>query len=100
MAHLTKKAKESIILKAINRGSENIESIAKKNNVGRSTLQRWLKEYKQEDNLSTDKKSHKGLELSFEEQFNHVLATYNLDKLSLGEYCRKHGLYSYQIEEW
>lgn len=100
MAHLTVKVKESIILKAIKRGSENLESIAKKNNVGRSTLQRWIKEYKQEDRLASSKKSQKGLEFSSEEQFNHVLATYNLDKLSLGEYCRKNGLYSYQIKEW
>ena len=33
-------------------------------------------------------------------QLEHVIATANLDETSTGAYCRKHGLYSHQINEW
>ena len=42
MAHLSLAAKEEIILKAINRGTTTLESIARNNNIGLSTLQRWM----------------------------------------------------------
>jgi len=34
------------------------------------------------------------------EQFQHILATNTLDEVSLGQYCREHGLYSHQLTEW
>lgn len=99
MSHLTAEAKEAIVLKALNRGSETIESIAQANNVGLSTLQKWLRNHREGKVLSVRK--HRAVSaLTRAEQFSHVVATHTLDEVSLGKYCREHGIYSYQLTQW
>lgn len=101
MGHLSIEAKEAVILKAINRGGATIESIAKSNNIGISTLQKWLHRYQNGQPLSAKQKYSKAtIEINHAEQFKHILATTKLDEVSLGKYCREHGLYSHQIEKW
>jgi len=102
MAHLSIEAKEALILKAINRDSSTtLEYIAKSNNVGISSLQRWIHRYQSGQSLSVRHKNNiSRTELSNTEQFKHIVATANLDDVSLGKYCREHGLYSHQIDKW
>ncbi len=45
MRHLSEPAKIAIITKALNRGETPLKDIAKMNNVGSSTLNRWLRNY-------------------------------------------------------
>jgi len=100
MSVLTTEAKESIILKALNRGSEPLKSIALANNIGLSTLGRWLRQHRKGLSLSGDNRSVNTSELTRKEQFHHVLSTHHLEGVSLGKYCRKHGLYSHQLTQW
>ena len=101
MGHITPESKEAIVLQAINRGRNSIESIAKKNHVGQSSLQRWLGHYRAGKPL-TLKSTYGGekSQLSGKEQLHHILSTAELDEVSLGQYCREHGLYSHQIQQW
>lgn len=101
MGHLSPEAKEVIVLKAINRGSATIESIARANNVGLSSLQKWLRQYREgaPPNSKVRKKAATSA-ITREEQLNHILATHALDDVSLGKYCRVHGLYSHQLTQW
>jgi len=101
MNHLSLEAKEAIVLKAINQNGTTIKSIAQSHNIGYSTLQSWLKRHRNGVPLSKRKPQTAPLmQLSRTEQLSHLLATYSLDEVSLGKYCRKHGLYSYQLAEW
>ena len=100
MAHLSLAAKEEIILKAINRGTTPLESIARNNNIGLSTLQRWIRRYRNNDIITNKTGLDKSIEFNPEQKFNHILATSKLDELSLGKYCREHGLYSHQVTKW
>lgn len=101
MVHLSLEAKEAIVLKAINRGSQTVESIARGNNVGASTLQKWLRRYREGKPLDgSTRRSSTSTVLSRAEQFKHILATHKLDDVSLGKYCREHGLYSHQLTQW
>lgn len=34
------------------------------------------------------------------EQLEHLLATSRLDDVKIGAYCREHGLYSFQLQQW
>ena len=43
MSQLTLEAKEAIIQQVMNRGDKSIKSIARLNNVGISTVQKWLR---------------------------------------------------------
>jgi len=104
MAHLSTDAKIAIILQAINRGSRSIAGIAASNNIGQSTLSRWVKHYKQGDIPGSQAlKSNSALDnnpLSAEQKFKHILASNGLDDVSLGKYCRQHGLYAHELTTW
>ncbi len=101
MKHLSAEAKEAIVLKALNRGSESIASIATTNNVGASSLHKWRKRYREGLPFST--KTHSANQknvLRRADKFQHILSAHGLDEVSLGAYCRQHGLYSHQLTEW
>ncbi len=100
MSHLSVEAKEAIVLKAINRGSATIESIAQANNVGVSSLQKWLRRHREGKPLCVASKQGAVTAATRGEQFTHVVATHSLDEVSLGKYCREHGLYSHQLTQW
>jgi len=95
--HLSLEAKENIVRKALNRGSSTLITIAKENNVGYSTIQRWIKAF----GSGPLKGSASAIKLiNKSAQLNHIIATASLDDISLGKYCRQQGLYSYQLKEW
>ena len=101
MRHISKEAKELIVKKALNRGDGTIASIADANGVGRSTLNRWLICYRKSTGVFGSKtKSSVSNNLSKTEKFNHLINTGQLDEISVGAYCRKHGLYSHQLQQW
>ena len=92
MKSLTEAAKKAIVEKVLNTRDKTMSEIADENNIARSTLSKWVKKYKGES-TTTDP-------LSREEKFEHLIASANLDEAALGAYCRKHGLYSFQLAEW
>jgi len=101
MGHISIEVKESIVKKALVRGSASIESIAKANNVGVSSLCKWLKRYYDDPDYFTKEKNPKGVtEQNRHEQFAHLINTAQLDETELGAYCRQHGLYSHQLQQW
>ena len=104
MKRLSPDGKTAIIMQAINRGSRSIAEIAALNTIGKSTLTRWVRDYRlgdipdsktSESNVTKDNKP-----LNAEQKFQHILASNGLDDVSLGKYCRKNGLYSHQLNDW
>ena len=101
MSYLSIEAKEAIVLKAVNRGSKSLVEIARANNVGLSTLQRWLQRFRRGEPLGAKSVTAASQgNLSKEERFTHLLATHGLDDIALGKYCREQGLYSHQLVQW
>jgi transposase len=102
MVHLSTKAKEAIVQKVLSRDNNStIEEIAKIHNIGYSTLQRWVKCYR--DNISY-LNNHKNIRqinnLSSIEKFQHLVVTSSLDDVQIGAYCRRNGLFKFQLQQW
>ena len=104
MKRLSPDGKTAIIMQAINRGSRGIAEIAALNNIGKSTLTRWVKQHKlgiaprsnaSKSNVAKDNKS-----LNAEQKFRHILASNGLDDAELGKYCRQNGLYAHELTTW
>jgi transposase-like protein len=104
MKRLSPDGKTAIIMQAINRGSRAIAEIAALNNIGKSTLTRWVRQYKlgilpeskpSESNVVKDNKP-----LNAEQKFRHILASNGLDDAELGKYCRQNGLYAHELTTW
>lgn len=87
--------KEAVILKALNRGpGVTLKSIALANNIGASTLGKWLT--KSRKSVTVNQVNNTSREM----WLNHLINTNGMDDVSLGTYCRKHGIYSHQLTEW
>lgn len=104
MKRLSPDGKTAIIMQAINRGSRGIAEIAALNNIGKSTLTRWVRQYKlgviPESKASKSNVVQDNKPLNSEQKFRHILASNGLDDAELGKYCRQHGLYAHELMTW
>jgi len=105
MTHLSDAAKERLVLKASQYRGYQIKEIALANNIGYSTLLKWIKSFRDSGKISGKSRSLKGshkylMDVSLSQRFSHLMATASLDQQSLGVYCRKHGLFSHQLDQW
>ena len=99
MAHLSSEAKAAIVKKALDaQGVIDLKLLAKQNNIGLSTLQRWIAEYRTD---TVKQPAHNGKQkLSRVDRLNHLFATASLDEQALGTYCRERGLYAVELTKW
>lgn len=89
-----------IVTKALTQKGRGIAEIATAYNVGYSTLQKWLRNHRHTQGNATNTAKPRAMQLTTADRFNHLLATSNLDEIGVGAYCREHGLYSFQLQEW
>lgn len=91
-------------MQALKRGSRRIADIAAANNIGKSTLNKWVKNYKNgiiPESLDSSKRLPRDQKsLNAEQKFQHILASNSLEGVSLGKYCRQHGLYGHELTTW
>lgn len=100
MQKLSEDAKQAIVEKALNRDGRTLREIAESNNVGLSTLGKWLKKYRNNGKIINQCVSERSNSLTTEARFQHLIATASLDETALGVYCREHGIYSFQLTQW
>ncbi len=95
MVHLSSESKQAIVQKVLSRdNSSSMEQIAKTHNIGYSTLQPWVKDYRTGNvPVSQPVKKQAVKDVSRVDKFNHLMATASLDDVKIGSYCRKHGLF-------
>jgi len=98
MKRFSAEQRESIVIKALNRKGESVREIALANDVGFSTLQKWLRAYR-EGNPSGHNQPLKNKQPGAK-KLQFLLDTASLDEKELGAYCRKHGIFSHQLNKW
>lgn len=91
---------EAIIQKVLSKDGRTIKEIATLNNISESTIYKWLKRYRDGGTINKFVRKHKSHNLTLSEQFQHLVATSSLDEAAVGVYCRKHGLFSFQLKQW
>lgn len=100
MIRISEEAKHELIKKTLSRSGKTTAEIALENNIGCSTLNKWVKRFKLENNIESHQSIKSISTLPLAERFKHLEATTNLDEVRLGAYCREHGLYSFQLQQW
>ncbi len=90
--------KEQAVQKAFTRGSKNLEQLAQELNVGYSTLQKWIRDYKTVNHKSPNNKRPQ--DWTREQQLQAIIDTAEFKVEHRSEYCREKGLYPHQIDEW
>ena len=78
MSHLTPEGKKAIVEKALNRKDKTLLEIAKTHNIGLSTLDKWIRQYKDGKANILTVVSSSNAQLARSEQLEHLLATSRL----------------------
>lgn len=93
--------KEDLIKKVLTRKDQSLAEIAKLSNVGLTTLRSWVKKSREESTIVVGKvKEARSKIYSSGERLEFLLETAKLTEVELGAYCRRYGLYSFQLTEW
>lgn len=100
MIRLSRQAKDNLVKKALNNKHQSVREIAILNNVGYSSLQKWIRKHQIGQLNPLNKHFLLTAELTRSVQLRHLLATAHLDDIALGAYCRRQGLYSFQLQQW
>jgi transposase-like protein len=100
MKNLTIEAKEAIVRQALDNHGRTQAEIARLNHVGLSTLERWLKAYREGKPLPNNRQRFIPQGLSESDKRQHLAVTAELDGPVLGAYCRGNGIYSHQLTLW
>ncbi len=90
--------KRSVIAEALRPGN-TVESVAKKHNIGRATLFRWVKDFGA-DAFGVQKTRGRPKDWTFVSKLKAVLETQSMSDQELGEYLRSNGLYYSHIVQW
>ena len=91
--------KEAIVKQVLSSGS-SLKLIAQENNVGHSSLSKWMMQYRSGLLKKENTSNSKANKWSWSERFEHILSSSSLDEQALGVYCRERGLYSTQLLQW
>ena len=96
MNYYSSELKESMVQKMCLPGGPSALQLSKDTGISQTALSRWKKQFGQP--MMSKKKNPE--DWSPERKLRTVFETLSLSKEELGEYLRKNGLHSNQIEEW
>lgn len=94
----TDEFKEAMVQKILANPDRSVRSISIEAGIPQSTLRKWKDTYCQIKGLVLPRK--KTNKLNPESKFNVVILTSSMSEAEKSEYCRKHGIYSEDIEQW
>jgi len=91
--------RDRVLHKALNSGLTQ-EALAQEFGIGRSTLQKWLRDNRDQGGESMEKKERRPQDWSAQERFTAVIETSAMSEEELGAWCRSQGLYSHHLSQW
>jgi transposase len=101
----TAKFKENILAKALASNAPSPVKLAQEANIPYGTLHTWIKMSKKKSNVNKEKApppppSSRPVDQSAQAQLRAVLDTMDKTASERAAYCRQHGFYIHQLEEW
>lgn len=101
MVKYSTETKAALVKKVLTNTDQPIRKIAVAAGVPPSTLEGWVREYRQSTPISKiDVSSANAQNLTQAERFKILVESLNLPEEEVGSYCRKKGLYREQLKEW
>ena len=91
--------KETVIRKVL-QGNKPQHEIAKGFGIGRSTISKWLKEYRQNGNTNLNSKEKRPKDWTAEERMTALMETSSLNTEDRTGWCRKKGLFTHNLDQW
>ena len=95
MQHYSEEFKKSIIQKSLLPGGPSLRSLANKNGLVATTVYGWRNKYAKESKMKNTT-----LKWTAEKRLEAIIETSPLSENKQGEYLRKNGLHSSDLEQW
>ncbi len=88
------------VIKKVLQGNKQHHEIATEFGVGRSTISKWLKEYKQNGSINLKSKEKTPKDWTAEERMSALLKTGSMCAEDRSAWCRKKGIFSHNLDQW
>jgi len=88
------------VLKKVLHGNKPQHEIAKEFGVGKSTISKWLKEYKQNGSIKLNSKEKRPKDWTVEERMSALLETGAMTVEARTAWCRKKGIFIHNLDQW
>ena len=99
MAKIGINMKEAVLKKIAQDPEVSLRKLAKDSHIGYSTLCKWRRSMNLPEKIQGTSQFQNKTWTS-REKFLAVVAVQSFNTLEKGEYCRRHGIYAEQLEEW
>ena len=91
---------QEAVIKKVLLGNKRQHEIAKEFGVGRSTIGKWLKEYKQKGSMKLSIKEKRPTDWAAEERISSLIETGSMTVEKRTAWCRKNGIFIHNLEQW
>lgn len=97
---ITKEFKGSILKKLQPPENMSVSEVSVEEGIPKSTIYSWVAKARKEGQLIPNSSSSNDDKWRNQDKARIVIETYTMNEQELGEYCRKHGLYTTDINRW
>ena len=88
------------VLKKVLIGNRRHHEVALEFGIGRSTIGKWLREYKQTGNINLNSKEKRPKDWSATERLSALIETGTMTEEERTSWCRKKGIFTHNLEKW
>ena len=97
MRHYSRDMKEAMVAKLCSPGRPTYSQLAQETGIGLSTLHKWVQKFGSNSHLKQQKSPQ---DWNAIDRLQAVLEVQNLDDEKFGEFLRRSGLHSHDVESW
>ncbi len=88
------------VIKKVLQGNQHQHEIAIKYGVGRSTIGKWLREYKQNGSIKLKSKEKSPNDWTAKERMSALLKASSMSVEDRTAWCRKKGIFPHNLDQW
>jgi transposase len=88
------------VLKRVLMGNRPHHEVALEFGIGRSTIGKWLREYKQTGNINLNSKEKRPKDWTATERLSALIETGTMTEEERASWCRKKGIFTHHLEQW
>ncbi len=91
--------KEAVLQKVLH-GNKPHHEIAMEYGIGKSTISKWLRQYKQNGSINLKSKEKRPKDWTSEGRITALITTGSMSPEECASWCRKKGIFPHHLEQW
>nr|WP_035236341.1 helix-turn-helix domain-containing protein [Desulfobacter vibrioformis] len=91
--------KKAVLQKVLS-GNKTHDEISKEFGIGRSTIGKWLREYRKGGNINLKSKEKRPRDWTPEERVSALMASGSMSSEESASWCRKNGIFLHHLKQW